>query len=170
MISVVLGADDTYGIASALMDKGFATPAEAPGLGAPLPPVRVQAFRAPEPSTLIPGKATGKPGKAAKSAGKKALSTAGAQPVAEQRPVRSGGGSGILTVLFLVVAGTAGGGVALRRRAERRRRQRAERRRRLAEMRRTAYLEALTDDSWDVEMAVPVQGQFETLAPLPTAD
>ncbi|HEV7534708.1 MAG TPA: hypothetical protein VGP90_03685, partial [Acidimicrobiia bacterium] len=31
MISVVLNADDTYGVASALMDKGFATPADAAG-------------------------------------------------------------------------------------------------------------------------------------------
>ena len=145
MIAVVLNADDTYGIASTLMDKGFATPADAPGLGAVLPPVGVQAFRAP------------------------AAATAGAQPVAQQRPVRNGGAS-VLTVLFLVLGATAGAGMALRRRAERRRRARAERRRRLAELRRTAYLEALTDDSWDVEMAVPVQGQFDTLAPLPATE
>ncbi len=60
--------------------------------------------------------------------------------------------------------------VALRRRAERRRRQRAERRRQLAAARRAAYLEALADDSWDIEMAVPVQGQFEALAPLPAGE
>jgi hypothetical protein len=60
--------------------------------------------------------------------------------------------------------------VALRRRAARRRRERAARRRRLAELRRTAYLEALTDDSWDVEMAVPVQGQLDELSPLPAAE
>jgi D-alanyl-D-alanine carboxypeptidase (penicillin-binding protein 5/6) len=162
MIAVVLNADDTYGIASTLMDKGFATPADGPGLGAVLPPVGVQPFRAVEAATLGPGKA-------AKSTGKKALSTAGAQPVAEQRPVRTGGAS-LLAVLFLVVGATAGVGMALRRRAERRRRARREHRRQLAELRRTAYLEALTDDSWDVEMAVPVQGQFDALAPLPAAE
>src|SRR5438132_5917068 len=147
MISVVLNADHTYGIASALMDKGFATPADAPGLGEPLAPVRVQPFRAPLAATLVPGKA-----------------------VAEHRPVKSGGASGGLTVLVFAVGSSAGAGVALRRRAERRRRARAARRRRLAELRRTAYLDALTDDSWDVEMAVPVQGQLEELTPLPAAE
>jgi D-alanyl-D-alanine carboxypeptidase (penicillin-binding protein 5/6) len=147
MIAVVLNADDTYGIASALMDKGFAAPADAPGLGAPLPPVRVQAFRALEAATVVPGKA-----------------------VAEQHPVKSGGASGTLTVLFLAAGSTGGVMVALRRRAARRRRERVARRRRLAELRRTAYLEALTDDTWDVEMAVPVQGQFDALTPLPAAE
>jgi hypothetical protein len=75
-----------------------------------------------------------------------------------------------VTVLFFLVASTAGLVVALRRRAERRRRARAERRRRMAEMRREAYLAALNDDSWDIEMAIPVQGQFDTLAPLPTRE
>jgi D-alanyl-D-alanine carboxypeptidase (penicillin-binding protein 5/6) len=149
MISVVLNADDTYGISSALMDKGFATPADAPGLGEPLPPVRVQAFRALEAATLVPGKA---------------------KAVAQQHAVKSSGASGILTVLFFVVGSTAGVVVALRRRAARRRRERAARRRRLAELRRTAYLNALTDDSWDVEMAVPVQGQLDELSPLPAAE
>ena len=60
--------------------------------------------------------------------------------------------------------------VALRRRADRRRKQRAARRRRLAEIRRAAYLDALTDDSWDVEMAVPVQGQFDDVGPFQTAE
>jgi D-alanyl-D-alanine carboxypeptidase (penicillin-binding protein 5/6) len=144
MIAVVLNSTDMYGVAAGLLDQGFATPADAPGLGAALPPVRVQAF--PAPATLVPGKA-----------------------VADQRPVK-GGGSRALTTLFFVVGSTGGAVVALRRRAERRRRQRAERRRRQAAMRRAAYLQALTDDSWDVEMAVPVQGQFETLAPVPTAE
>jgi D-alanyl-D-alanine carboxypeptidase (penicillin-binding protein 5/6) len=145
MISVVLNADDAYGIASALMDKGFAVPSDAAGIGDPLPPVRAQPFRALDTATL-------------------------AQPVAEQHPVQGGRASGILTVLLGVVGCTAGVMVALRRRAERRRRQRAERRRRMAEMRRTAYLEALTDDSWDVEMAVPVPGLLGAAAPLPGAE
>jgi D-alanyl-D-alanine carboxypeptidase (penicillin-binding protein 5/6) len=167
MISVVLNADDTYGIASALMDKGFATPADAPSPGVVLPPVRVQAFRAPEPATLVPGKATGK---AVKSAGRKVVRAASAQPVAEHRPVGGGGASRLLTVLFLLAACTGGIVLAVRRRAERRRRARMARRRRLAEIRRTAYLEALDDDSWDVEMAIPVQGQLDELAPLPTGE
>src|SRR5438445_2881404 len=49
MIAIVLNSDDTYGVASKLMDKGFATPAAAPGLGAVLPPVRVQPYRPPPP-------------------------------------------------------------------------------------------------------------------------
>lgn len=145
MIAVVLNTTNIYGIAAALLDKGFATPADAPGLGATLPPARAQAFR-PLAATLVPG-----------------------QAVAEQNPA-GGGASRALTVLFFVVGSTAGVVVALRRRAERRRRARAERRRRLAEIRRAAYLEALTDDSWDVEMAVPVEGEFDTLAPLPAAE
>ena len=145
MIAVVLNSTDMYGVAAALLDQGFATPADAPGLGASLPPVRVQAF--PAPATLVPG-----------------------QVVADQHPVKGGGGSRVLTVLFFVIGSTGGVVVALRRRAERRRRARAERRRRLAAMRRAAYLEALTDDSWDVEMAIPVQGQFEALAPVPTVE
>ena len=40
----------------------------------------------------------------------------------------------------------------------------------MAEIRRQAYLVALNDDDWDVEIAIPVQGQFEELAPLPLAD
>ncbi|HVW33674.1 MAG TPA: hypothetical protein VHL53_14135 [Acidimicrobiia bacterium] len=160
MIAVVLNSDDTYGVAGRLMDKGFATPADAPGLAATLPPVRVQPYRAPEAATLVPGKISGK-------AAKKAVrSVAGAQPVAEQHPVKSGGLSGLLGVLGLVLASMAGAVVGLRRRAERRRRQRRERRRRLAEIRRAAYLEALNDDDWDIEIAIPVQGQFEEIAPL----
>jgi serine-type D-Ala-D-Ala carboxypeptidase (penicillin-binding protein 5/6) len=146
MIAVVLNTTNMYGIAAALLDKGFATPADAPGLGVALPGPRVQAYR--------PLQAAGLPGKA----------------VAEQHPVGGGGGSRILTVFFVVVGSTAGVVVALRRRAERRRRARSERRRKLAEIRRAAYLAALTDDSWDVEMAIPVQGQFDTLEPLPAAE
>jgi D-alanyl-D-alanine carboxypeptidase (penicillin-binding protein 5/6) len=145
MISVVLNTTNIYGISGTLMDKGFATPADAPGIGAPLPPVRVQPF--PAPQTLLPGKV-----------------------VADQRPVKSGGASRAFTTLFLMLGCTGGLVVALRRRAERRRRERAARRRRMAEMRRAAYLEALTDDTWDVEMAVPVQGQFDTLEPLPVSE
>ena len=166
MIAVVLNSDDTYGVASKLMDKGFATPADAPGLGDLLPPVRVQPYRPPLAATLIPGKA---PGKAAK-APKDAISTAAAKPVAEHRPVKRSGAAGALTVLFFAVGSTAGVVVALRRRAQRRRRERAARRRRLAEIRRAAYLDALTDDSWDVEMAVPVQGQFDEPVPLQPAE
>ena len=144
MIAVVLNSTNMYGLAASLLDRGFATPAGAAGLGAPLPAVRVQAF--PVPAALLPGKA-----------------------VADQTPV-GGRGARALTTLFVVIGGTGGAVVALRRRAERRRRERAERRRRMAEMRRAAYLEALTDDSWDIEMAVPVQGQFEALAPLPVRE
>jgi D-alanyl-D-alanine carboxypeptidase (penicillin-binding protein 5/6) len=139
MIAVVLNTTNMYGIAGALLDKGFATPAEAPGLGATLPAVRVQAFPPPKPAAVLPGKA-----------------------VAEQHPV-GGGGLRALIVLFFVAGSAAGVVVALRRRAERRRRARAERRRQLAEIRRAAYRAALIDDAWDVEMAIPVQGQFETL-------
>jgi D-alanyl-D-alanine carboxypeptidase (penicillin-binding protein 5/6) len=146
MIAVVLNATDMYGIAAALLDKGFATPVDAPGPGPTLPAVRVQAFQPPKAAAVVPGMA-----------------------VAEQHPI-GGGGSRIATVFFVVVGSTAGLVVALRRRAERRRRARAERRRKLAEIRRTAYLAALTDDSWDVEMAIPVQGQFDTLEPLPNAE
>jgi len=147
MIAVVMNTTNIYGIASALLDKGFATPADAPGLGEPLPPVRVQPFRAAQAATLVPGKV-----------------------VAEQHPVRSGAVSRLLMALLFVTGSTGGAVVALRRRAERRRRARAERRRRLAELRRAAYLAALTDDHWDVEMAIPVQGQFEELTPLSTAE
>jgi D-alanyl-D-alanine carboxypeptidase (penicillin-binding protein 5/6) len=157
MISVVLGADDFYGIASKLMDKGFATPPDAPGLGDPLPPVRVQPYRSPLASTLLPGKAA-----------KTALGAA-ATPVAEQRPVRHGRAGWALTVLLLLAA-IAGAGATLRRRAERRRRERAAHRRRMAEIRRSAYLDALADDDWDVEIAIPVDGQFDDAAPLQPAE
>jgi D-alanyl-D-alanine carboxypeptidase (penicillin-binding protein 5/6) len=161
MIAVVLNSDDTYGVASKLMDKGFATPADSPGLGPVLPPVRVQPYRPPLASTLLPGPAPGKVAKGAKAA----LSTVGAQPVAEHRPVEGGGTGGAFTVVFLFVGSTGGLVVLLRQRAERRRKERAARRRRMAEIRRQAYLEALDDDEWDVEIAIPVQGQFEELAP-----
>ncbi|HYH50503.1 MAG TPA: D-alanyl-D-alanine carboxypeptidase [Acidimicrobiia bacterium] len=144
MIAVVLNSTNMYGVSAALLDKGFATPPDAPGLGVILPPVRAQTFR---PVAMVPN-----------------------QAVAEQHPVGTGGGSRTLTVLFFVMGSTAGVVVALRRRAERRRRARAARRRRMAEMRRAAYLAALDDDAWDIEMAIPVQGQFEPLAPLPTPE
>ena len=147
MIAVVLNTTDIYGIAGALLDKGFATPAGAPGLGATLPPVRVQAFQPPKAAAVVPGKT-----------------------VAEQHPVGRGGGFRALTVLFFVVGSSAGLVLALRRRAESRRRARAQRRRQLAEIRRAAYQAALIDDAWDVEMAIPVQGQFDTLAPIPTPE
>jgi len=147
MIAVVLNTTNIYGVAGALLDKGFATPADAPGLGATLPAVQVQAFPSPKPAAVLPGKA-----------------------VAEQHAVSRGGPFRALTVLLFVAGSTAGVVVALRRRAERRRRARAERRRRLAEIRRAAYETALIDDSWDVEIAIPVQGQFDALEPLPTAE
>jgi D-alanyl-D-alanine carboxypeptidase (penicillin-binding protein 5/6) len=147
MIAVVLNTTNMYGIAGTLLDKGFATPADASGLGASLPAVRVQAFQPVKAAAVVPGVA-----------------------VADQHPVRSGGGFRIVTVFLVVVGSTAGAVVALRRRAERRRRQRAERRRKLAEIRRAAYVAALTDDSWDVEMAIPVQGQFDALEAIPTAE
>jgi D-alanyl-D-alanine carboxypeptidase (penicillin-binding protein 5/6) len=144
LIAVVLNSTNMYGVAASLLDKGFATPSDA-GIGVPLPAVRVSAF--PVPATLLPGKA-----------------------VADQTPVGGGRGASVLTTLFVVAGGAGAAVVALRRRAERRRRERAERRRQLAAMRRAAYIEALADDSWDIEMAVPVQGQFETLAPLPVSE
>lgn len=144
MIAVVLNSTNMYGVSAALLDKGFATPPDSPGLGETLPPVRAQTFR---PLAVVPNKA-----------------------VADQYPVGSGGGSRTLTVLFFVIGSTAGVVVALRRRAERRRRERAERRRRMAEMRRAAYLAALSDDSWDIEMAVPVHGQFDSLTPVSTSE
>ncbi len=147
MIAVVLNTTNMYGISAALLDKGFATPPDAPGLGVVLPPVRVQPFQPITAAAVVPGKA-----------------------VAEQHPVGAGGGSRIVTVFLVVIGSTAGAVVTLRRRAERRRRVRAERRRKLAEIRRAAYLAALTDDSWDVEMAIPVQGQFDTVAPLRTPE
>ncbi|MCA1846656.1 MAG: D-alanyl-D-alanine carboxypeptidase [Actinobacteria bacterium] len=147
MIAVVMNSTNIYGVASALLDKGFATPADAPGLGEPLPAVRVQPYRAPLAATLVPGKV-----------------------VAEQHPVRSGGLSRLFMVLLFVLGSTGGAVVALRRRAERRRRARAQRRRHLAELRRAAYLAALEDDGGDIEMAIPVQGQFDTLAPAPTLE
>jgi len=162
MIAVVLNSDDTYGVASRLMDKGFATPADAPGLGPVLPPVRVQPYRPPLASSLVPAKVGGKAAKAG-------VSTVAARPVAESRPVRGGGAGGGFTVVFLFIGSTGGIVVLLRQRAERRRKERAARRRRLAEIRRQAYLEAL-DDDWDVEIAIPVQGQFEELAPLPSVE
>lgn len=145
MIAVVLNSTNMYGVAASLLDRGFATPAGASGIGAPLPAARVQAF--PAPAALLAG-------------------TAGA----DQTAVGGGRGSRVLTTLLMVVGGTGGTVLALRRRADRRRRQRAARRRRQAAMRRAAYLEALADDSWDIEMAVPVQGQFETVAPLPVSE
>ena len=141
MIAVVLNSTNMYGVAAALLDKGFATPADAPGLGVVLPPVRVRAFQ-PVPASVV--------------------------PVAEQTPVSSG--SSLATKFFLVMGAIAGGVVFLRRRAERRRRQRAERRRKLAEIRRAAYQAALLDDSWDVEVAIPVQGQFDPLEPVSTPE
>jgi D-alanyl-D-alanine carboxypeptidase len=147
MIAVVMNTTNIYGIATALLDKGFATPADAAGLGDPLPPVRVQPFQAAQAAALIPGKA-----------------------VAEQHPMRSAGFSRMLLVLLFVIGSAGGAVVALRRRAERRRRARAARRRALAELRRAAYRAALSDDDWDVEMAIPVQAQFETLTPAPAPE
>jgi D-alanyl-D-alanine carboxypeptidase (penicillin-binding protein 5/6) len=143
MIAVVLNTTNMYGISAALLDKGFATPADAPGLGPVLPPVRVQAFQPIQAASVV--------------------------PVAEQTPV-GGGGSRIVTTFLIVVGSATGAVMLLRRRAERRRRERAERRRKLAEIRRAAYLAALTDDSWDVEIAIPVQGQFDALKPIPTPE
>jgi len=161
MITVVLNGDDFYNIASKLLDEGFATPTDAPGLGETLPPVRVQPYRAALASTLVPGKA------GATKAGKSVLRATGATPVAEQRPVRRGGAGRMLTLL-LVVAAAAGAVSTLRRRSRRRRRERAAHRRRLAEIRRAAYLDALADDAWDIEMAIPVPGEFDDEAPLQT--
>src|SRR5439155_16031403 len=132
------------------MDKGFATPADAPGLGPVLPPVRVQPYRPPLASTLVPANPPAKAGKGRKAA----LSTVGAQPVADHHPLRGGGAGGGFTVLFLFVGSTGGIVVLLRQRAERRRKERTARRRRLAEIRRQAYLVALNDDDWDVEIAI----------------
>jgi serine-type D-Ala-D-Ala carboxypeptidase (penicillin-binding protein 5/6) len=144
MIAVVLNTTNMYGIAGGLLDQGFATPPDSPGLGVALPPVRAQAF--------------------------KPLAVVENQAVAEQHPVHRGGGAKTFMVLLFVLGSTAGVVVALRRRAERQRRARAQRRRRMAEMRRAAYLSALEDDSWDIEMAVPVQGQFDALEALPVPE
>jgi hypothetical protein len=40
----------------------------------------------------------------------------------------------------------------------------------MAEIRRSAYLDALADDDWDVEIAIPVDGQFDDAAPLQPAE
>jgi len=162
MITVVLNGDDFYNIASKLLDQGFATPPDAAGLGETLPPVRVQPYRAALASTLVPGKQGAR-------AGTSVLSAAGATPVAEQRPVRRGG-AGMMLTLLLVVAAVAGAVSTLRRRARRRRRERAAHRRRLAEIRRAAYLDALADDAWDIEMAIPVADEFDHAAPFQPAE
>jgi len=65
MIAVVLAADDSYGAAGALLDQGFATPADAPGTGEHLPNVAVTPTgtitggHAPATPTFLPSKSAG---------------------------------------------------------------------------------------------------------------
>lgn len=142
MIAVVLDSDDAYGAAAALLDRGFATPADAPGTGEQLPRVKVRAFRPPLASTL-----------------------------SNEEPRASAGGGvgdgravgGWLRAVTVLLAGGAGGVLGLRRRAARRRQQWAERRRRLIEARRRELLRVLDPEGWDAGCHVELIRQYEPL-------
>ena len=116
MIAVVLNSTNMYGISAALLDQGFATPADAPGLGA------VAAAR-PGPGLPGPCQARGRRGRGRRSI----RSVVAGRRIAHRLPRRRR-------------LGRRRRSWPLRRRAERRRRARAERRRRLAAIRRAAYL------------------------------
>ena len=143
MIAVVLNTTNMYGIAAALLDKGFASPADAPGLGAPLPAPRVQAF--PPPATSVVRRGRAAPGRRGVVPGPHRLSRCPGLCRAAWWWACAGGPND-------------GGGPGPSAAAD------------WPRCRRAAYLAALDDDSWDVEMAIPVQGQFDELAPLPTSE
>lgn len=141
MIAVILDSDDAYGAASALLDRGFATPADAPGTGEQLPRAKVRAFRPPPTPTLV-------------SEGEISASDEVGEGSAAGRWLRP---------VTLLLAGGAGGAMGLRRRAALRRQRWAERRRRLIEARRRELLRVLDPEGWDAGCHVELIQQYEPL-------
>lgn len=139
MIAVVLDSDDAYGAAASLLDRGFATPADAPGTGEQLPAVKVRAFRPPPASTPVSKGEVSAPDGDGRAAG------------------------GWLRPVTVLLAGGAGGVMGLRRRAAQRRQRWAERRRRLIEARRRELLRVLDPDGWDAGCHVELIRQYEPL-------
>ena len=142
MIAVVLHADDFYGVAAGLLDRGFATPTDANGTGDRLPEPRVKPYQPPLSSTLV---AAGKP------------------PPKPGATVRADSGIGWRRPALLLAAGTAVTSAGLRRRTQRRRRARAENRRQQAEMRRREFRRLSDPEGWDAGCRVQMTGQYEAL-------
>ena len=138
MIAVVLGASDHYTTAGMLIDRGFATPAAAPGLGERLPR---PAFRAADPTPrTAAGPAAGAANPDGTGAGaqtSKAKSDGGFDWGALGRRVLQ-----VLGGLLLVV-------VLLRRRAVKRRRaRRLVRARALADARRRGMIDVIDGERY----------------------
>ncbi|HLF39902.1 MAG TPA: hypothetical protein VI854_00370 [Acidimicrobiia bacterium] len=140
MIAVVLDADDTYGTAADLLDRGFATPKDDEGTGERLPSVKVRPFRPALASALVEDK----------------VSETGEAAVAGGDGWRPGTGT-----LFL--ASTGGAALAYRRRTVRERRRRAERRRRMAENHRREMLRMVDPEGWDSGCHMEMSRRIETL-------
>jgi serine-type D-Ala-D-Ala carboxypeptidase (penicillin-binding protein 5/6) len=143
MIAVVLNSKDTYGLAAALLDRGFAIPRDAGGTGDRLPQPRVKPYEPPLSSTLVAaGKSPPKPGSTVKGS--------------------NGGGNWGRPALLLAV-GSAATSAGLRRRMLRQRQARAERRRQQAELRRRELLQLNDPEGWDAGCRAQVPGQYEAL-------
>jgi len=134
MIAVVLDADDTYGSAASLLDLGFASAKDVPGIGEQLPPPAVRPFEPPIATTLV-----------------------------QSSEEASAGGGRWLSRLTLALFASTGGVVALRRRAVQRRRARAERRRQIAEARRREFQRLSNPEGWDAGCRVEVPRTYELL-------
>jgi D-alanyl-D-alanine carboxypeptidase (penicillin-binding protein 5/6) len=137
MIAVVLDTDDTYGSAAALMDFGFATARDDPGIGEQVPAPAVRPYVAPMATTLV-------------------------QNAAETVKEDAGGGRWLSRLTLMLFAST-GGVVTLRRRAEQRRRARAERRRQVADARRREFQRLSDPEGWDAGCRVEVPRSYELL-------
>lgn len=136
MIAVVLDTDDTYGSTAALMDFGFATAPNDPGIGEQVPAPAVLPYVAPMATTLV-------------------------QNAAETK--KDAGGGRWLSRMTLMLFASAGGVVTLRRRAEQRRRARAERRRQVADARRREFQRLSDPEGWDAGCRVEVPRSYELL-------
>jgi D-alanyl-D-alanine carboxypeptidase (penicillin-binding protein 5/6) len=144
MIAVVLDAKDTYGVAAALLDRGFATPKGAEGTGERIPEARVKPYEPPLSSTLVAaGKPAPKPGSTVKGG--------------------AGGGRGWEQPALLFAAGSVATSAGLRRRTLRRRRARAEQRRQQAEMHRRELRRLSDPEGWDAGCRVEMKGKYEVL-------
>ncbi|MDQ3944719.1 MAG: hypothetical protein M3357_06140, partial [Actinomycetota bacterium] len=136
MIAVILDTDDTYGSAAALLDFGFATAKDDPGIGERVPQPSVRPFQPPIATTLVQN--------------------------SEEAVKGDTGGRWLSRLTFGVFAST-GGVVALRRRALQRRRARAERRRRIAEARRREFQRLCDPEGWDAGCRMEVPRSYEPL-------
>jgi D-alanyl-D-alanine carboxypeptidase (penicillin-binding protein 5/6) len=137
MIAVVLNTDDTYGSAAGLLDHGFATARDDPGIGERLPGPRVRPFQPAIEATLVQN--------------------------SEEAVEGGAGGGGWLSRMTLLLLASTGGGVALRRRADQRRGARAARRRAMAEARRREYRRLCDPEGWNAGCRVEVPRTYELL-------